>query len=69
MPDLSKQFRTKKHKKPVVKFRDGARWIVSDEALAKIEQMRKEERDKKIAAARLGRSDSGLHTQAPLRQG
>lgn len=60
MSDLSKKFRTKQHKKQTVRMRDGARWIVSAEALAKIEQMRKEEHDAKITAARLGRSGSRL---------
>ena len=42
---------------PVTKMRDGARWIVSEEALAKINHMRKEEKDAKITAARRGRGN------------
>lgn len=53
MSDLSKQFRKKERKKELYatyRLRDGARWHISPEAVAKIEQMRKEEHDKKIAA-------------------
>jgi hypothetical protein len=65
MSDLSKQFRTldkknRKHLPATYRLRDGARWHISPEAVAKIEQMRKEEKDAKIAAARLGRSGRGL---------
>ena len=55
---MSKKGNKHINKHPVTKMRDGARWIVSEEALAKINQMRKEEKDAKIAAARCGRGNS-----------
>lgn len=41
-----------KRNKPVTKMRDGARWIISQEAADILERMRKEEHDRKIATAR-----------------